>query len=63
MAVAKERKLTVEDRTAVYIHRPLVKAAKELAAREGCTISELFEKILRSRVTKRYEKTFGHPMK
>ncbi len=60
-----DKKITLADRTAVYIDKRLVKQAKEIAAREDCTISEIMEKILRSPLSKKHARTFaetGNPV-
>lgn len=54
-----EKKVTLADRTAVYIDRRLVRQAKEIAAREGTTISEIMEKLIRSPLSKRHARTFA----
>ncbi|MFO0806703.1 MAG: DUF6364 family protein [Gemmataceae bacterium] len=60
-----EKKITLADRTAVWIDKRLVKQAKEIAAREECTISEIVEKLLRSPLSKRHARAFaetGNPV-
>lgn len=60
-----EKKLTSRDRTPVWIDRRIVRAAKEIAAREGSTISDLVEKLLRKPMAKKHDQTFadtGNPV-
>ena len=46
------------ERTACWIDKDIVRKAKEIAAREDSTISEVVERLLRSPILRRHDKLF-----
>lgn len=49
------------ERTACWIEKTLVRLAKEVAAREEKTVSEVIERYLRAPLTRRHDALFSPP--
>ncbi len=59
MAVETEKRLTQADRMLVWLDKDLVRKAKEIAAREDTTISEVIERELAKPINRRHDKLFA----
>lgn len=58
MPTEPDKRLTQADRTVVWIDKALVKLAKEIAAREDGTISEVVERLLKSKLVRLHTRLF-----